>query len=166
MKLIFKNVFCLLMILIIFVCCDHAKKEKIDNTLFQLDVVDSENFVSIKIPDSVNFSFPDETAKKEPYKYEDFNADGKQDILVYLGACGTGGCMYGLFLNEYENYYTLAFLDYLKGAKFEKDESGFVIIKSFEEVAPYNPSKLNVSVYAFDKNTEYYKLDSIFVLQD
>lgn len=166
MKSIFKTTLYFLVLLITLVSCHDAKKETIDNTLYKLDIIDSENFVRITIPEGADFSFPDEAAKKEPYEHEDFNSDGKADVLVYLGACGTGGCMYGLFLNQHDNYYSLAFMDYLKGAEFEKDTDGFLIVKSFEEIEPYNPSKLNVSVYKFDKNDNEYKLDSTYVQED
>jgi len=86
--------------------------------LFILQEKQSENFIKIVPPKNSDFEFPDDEAKLEPYKHGDFNADGKQDILVYLGACGTGGCMYGLFLNQSDNYYKLAFMDYLKNPKF------------------------------------------------
>lgn len=79
--------------------------------------------------------------KTEPYKNGDFNADGKEDIMVYLGACGTGGCMYPIFLNQNKNYYKLAFMDYLKEAQFEKEKNGFISVKSYVEIEPIQSIK-------------------------
>jgi len=139
--------------------------EKTKDDLFKLEMIREENFVRITVSEESNFSFPDSAAKTEPYKVLDFNGDNKTDILVYLGACGTGGCIYGLFLNQYDNYYKLAFMDYLKGPQFEKEDK-FWAIKSFEEVEPYNPSKLYVSVYKFDQDKNYYGLDTTFISID
>ncbi len=134
------------------------------DSLFTLDIIDTENFIKINAPKNTDFSLPDKSAKIEPFKFADFNGDRKGDILVYLGACGTGGCMYGLFLNQYDNYYELAFMDYLKNPTFEKERNGFFAIKSFEEIEPYNPSKLNVSIFRFESNE--YQLDTTFVYDD
>jgi hypothetical protein len=103
----------------------NLKYEQLDksitnqDSLFILQVKISENFVRIIPPKDSDFELPDSTVKTEPFKNGDFNADGKEDILVYMGACGTGGCMYGLFLNQYDNYYKLAYFDYLKNAEFK-----------------------------------------------
>lgn len=136
------------------------------DSLFTLDINVDENFVKINAPKELDFELPDSSAKTEPFKTGDFNADNKKDVMVYLGACGTGGCMYGLFLNQYDNYYKLAFMDYLKGAEFKTDKNGLWIIKSFEEIEPYNPSKLQVSNFKFDKGKYYYHLDTTFVHHD
>ena len=132
----------ILSFLIVLLISCHVKQEKtapISNSiqadkainktdeLFILQERISENFVSIIPPKNSDFDFPDSAAKTEPYKSEDFNADGKQDIMVYLGACGTGGCVYAIFLNEKENYYKLAFMDYLKGTEFEKENNGSIL---------------------------------------
>jgi len=109
---------------------NHLKTKKIEqsksdgNELFRLQEKAGENFVKIIPPKNSDFEFPDDEAKLEPYKHSDFNADGKQDILVYLGACGTGGCIYGLFLNQSDNYYKLAFMDYLKNPEFITEKDG------------------------------------------
>ena len=137
---------------------------KENDSLFTLDIINAENFVRINIPIKSDFSLPDDSAKTELFKFADFNGDKKNDVLVYLGACGTGGCMYGLFLNQYDNYYELAFIDYLKNPTFEKEENGFLAIKSFEEIEPYDPSKLNVSIFRFDSNQ--YQIDTTFVYDD
>lgn len=134
--------------------------------LFRLELKLHEDFVGIKAPEKSNFELPDSSAKTELFKLGDFNADNKEDILVYLGACGTGGCMYGLFLKQYGNYYQLAFLDYLKNAEFRKEKNGLWTIQSSVEVEPYNPSKLQVSVFKWDKNKLHYKLDSTYVTID
>lgn len=157
--------------------CNPSKKENhnkvegksvieniIQDSLFKLHIVESENFVRIDPQGSTDFSLPDSSAKTEPYKIDDFNADGKSDVMIYMGACGAGGvCMYSLFLKQDDAYYRLAFMEYLKGAKVEKDKEGFLVIKSFEEVEAYDPSKLQVSVYTFNQDKYLYELDSTFV---
>ncbi|SDJ59707.1 hypothetical protein SAMN04487898_103356 [Pedobacter sp. ok626] len=134
--------------------------------LFILIKKNSEDFVRIIPPKNSKFELPDSSAKTEAFKYGDFNADGKKDILVYLGACGTGGCMYGLFLNQYKNYYKLAYLDYLKNVEFKIEKNGLWTIKSSEEIEPYNPSKIQITAYKFDKKTYQYKLDSKYLYED
>lgn len=134
--------------------------------LFVLIKKNGENFVRIIPPKNSKFELPDSSAKTEAFKYGDFNADGKKDILVYLGACGTGGCMYGLFLNQYKNYYKLAYLDYLKNVEFKIEKNGLWTIKSSEEIEPYNPSKIQMNTYKFDKRTYRYKLDTTYVYVD
>lgn len=134
--------------------------------LYILKVNIKEDFVTIIPPKNSNFELPDSTAKIEPFKNGDFNADFKEDILVYLGACGTGGCMYGLFLKQYDNYYKLAYYDYLKNAEFKIEKDGLWTIESSEELEPYNPSKIQITTFKFDKNTYQYKLDTTYVHYD
>ncbi|GAA0737748.1 hypothetical protein [Gaetbulibacter jejuensis] len=134
--------------------------------LFTLNEINSENLVKIIPPKNSDFELPDSTAKTEPYKNEDFNADGKNDIMVYLGACGTGGCIYGIFLNQNQNYYKLVFMDYLKGAEFEVENNGFISVKSYEEIEPYNPSKLSVTKFKFNETKYKYELDTTYVYLD
>lgn len=62
--------------------------------------------------------------------------------MVYLGACGTGGCVYGLFLNQNNHFYQLAFMDYLKNVDFKIEHDGLWSIESSKELKPYNPSKI------------------------
>ncbi|MBW1297908.1 hypothetical protein [Aquimarina litoralis] len=140
----------------------------INNTdgLFILKEIISENFVRIIPPKNADFEFPDSSAKTEPFKNGDFNADGKIDILVYLGACGTGGCMYGLFLNQYDDFYKLVFMDYLKNAEFKVEKSGVWTIESSEELEPYNPSKIQITTFKFDKSKYEYIIDTTFVHHD
>ncbi len=151
--------------------CQQKPKEKIELTsnkdsLFKLNEIASENYVRIIPPKDSEFKFPDSTAKTEPYKNGDFNADGKEDLLVYLGACGTGGCMYGLFLNQYDDFYKLAFMDYLKNAEFKVEKNGMWMIESSEALEPYNPSKIQISTFRFDKTTYQYEMDTTFVSYD
>ena len=141
----------------------HKQKTANLDGLFKLDIKDNENYVRIIAPENSNFALPDSTAKREPYKCGDFNADKQQDVLVYLGACGTGGCMYGLFLKQFDNYYKLAFMDYLKNAEFKKDKNGLWTIESSEELEPYNPSKLQITIFKFDKNKYQYKIDTTYI---
>ena len=137
-----------------------------EDSLFRLEVNHSENFVRIIPPQHSNFEHPDGFSNAEPHEEVDFNADGKEDILVYLGACGTGGCVYGLFLKQCENYYELAFFDYLKNAQFTREKDGFLTITSSEELEAYNPSKLEVREYKYDKYSHQYTLDTTYVLID
>jgi hypothetical protein len=94
--------------------------------LFKLDLVVEENFVRIIPPKNSNFYLPDSSARIYPHCFGDFNADKKQDVLVYLGACGTSGCSYGLFLNQIDNYYKLAFNDYLKSPEFKTEKNSSI----------------------------------------
>jgi hypothetical protein len=132
------------------------------DSLFILQVKISENFVRIIPPKNSDFELPDSSAKTEPFKNGDFNADGKEDILVYMGACGTGGCMYGLFLNQYDNYYKLAYFDYLKNAEFKIEKNGLWTIESSEELEAYNPSKIQITTFKFDKNSNQYEQDTTY----
>ncbi|MBX7243842.1 MAG: hypothetical protein K1X92_19025 [Bacteroidia bacterium] len=136
------------------------------DSLFILQVNLSENFVRIIPPEISYFELPDNSVKTEPFRYGDFNADGREDILVYMGACGTGGCMYGLFLNQYDNYFKLAFFDYLKNAEFKVEKNGLWTIQSSEELEPYNPYKLQISIFKFNKDKYKYEMDSAFVYLD
>jgi hypothetical protein len=142
--------------------------DRLDNqdNLFIIEEKISENFVRIISPKNSDFELPDSLAKTEPYKYGDFNADGKQDILVYLGACGTGGCMYGLFLNQHDIFYKLAFMGYLKNVEFKIENDGLWTIESSEELEPYNPSKIQITIFKFDKKTYQYELDTTYVYYD
>lgn len=175
-----KNIIKFTLLLILFSCqeirenkIEVTKHEKSENRqqkgeenfegLFKLDIKDEENFIRIVAPKNSNFTLPDSTAKTEPYKFGDFNADKKQDVLVYLGACGTGGCMYGLFLNQFENYYRLAFMDYLKNVEFKKGKNDLWTIESSEEIEPYNPSKLQITIFKFDKKKYQYIIDSTYI---
>lgn len=134
--------------------------------LFKIDIKRNENSVKITPPKNSDFVLPDGSAKIKVYKFGDFNADKKEDILVSLGACGTGGCIYGLFLNQGGNYYKLAFMDYLKNATFKIEKNGLWTIISSEEIEPYNPSKLQITVFKFDKNTYHYKKSSTYISAD
>ncbi len=136
------------------------------DNLFILKENISENFIRIIPPKNSDFELPDSLAKTEPYKYGDFNADGKEDVLVYLGACGTGGCVYGLFLNQYDDFYKLAFMDYLKNAEFKIEKNGFWTIKSSEELEPYDPSKIRITTFKFDKVKYTYEIDTSYIHYD
>jgi hypothetical protein len=136
------------------------------DNLFILEEKLSENYVRIIPPKNSNFELPDNSAITEPFKYGDFNADGKQDILIYLGACGTGGCMYGLFLNQKDNMYKLAFMDYLKNVEFKIEKDGLWTIESSEELEPYNPSKIQITYFKFNEKAYQYELDTTFVNYD
>lgn len=138
---------------------------KEQDTLYTLTIDTSGNTVAITAPDR-DFELPDSTAQLFPYKLADFNNDKKEDVLVYMGACGTGGCMYGLFLKQYADRYQLAFMDYLKNPEFEKDKNGQLLINSYEEAEAFNPSKLHVSVFKFDPKTYSYIPNTTYVYQN
>lgn len=133
------------------------------DSLFQIEMELNSDFVRIIPSLNSDFELPDSTTITSSYKMADFNADGKQDVLIYLGDCGTGGCNYGLFIKKHSTFYKLAYLDYLKNPQFEKDHDGYLTIQSFEELEAYNPDKIEVRIFKFDSNTERYELDSIYV---
>ena len=137
-----------------------------ENGLFKLEIKRMENFVRIIAPKNSGFELPDSSAKTEIYKFGDFNADKKEDVLVHLGACGTGGCMYGLFLKQFDNYYKLGFMDYLKNAEFKIGKNGLWTITSSEEIEAYNPSKLQITEFKFDKTKYKYEVDTTYVYID
>lgn len=139
------------------------KSTKHNENLFKLEFKPDKNFVIISPPENSDFALPDSLAQIEPSKFEDFNADGKEDVLVHLGSCGTGGCMAGIFLKQFDNYYKLVFMDYLKSVEYKVEKNGFWTIESTEEIEAYNPSKLQISVYKFDENEYQYKLDTTYV---
>ena len=74
--------------------------------------------------------------------------------------------MYGLFLNQYDNFYKLVFMDYLKNAEFEVEKNGLWTIESSEELEPYNPSKIQITTFKFDKSNYEYVRDTSFVHYD
>lgn len=142
---------------------NQFKSTKNQKDLFQLDLNPDENFVRIIPPKNSDFALLDSLTQTEFSKFEDFNADGKEDVLVNLGACGTGGCMAGIFLNQFDNYYKLVFMDYLKSVEYKVEKNGFWTIESSEEIEAYNPFKLQISVFKFDENEYLYKLDTTYV---
>jgi hypothetical protein len=140
---------------------------KVDrDSLFVLKKKGKEDVYQIFPPENSNFSLPDSNITIQVFKYGDFNADGKEDIIIDLGACGTGACVFGLFLKQYENHYSLALMDYLKNVEFEISENGLWSIFSSEEFEAYNPSKLFVRVYKYDKKSYLYHLDSTYIHYD
>lgn len=136
---------------------------KNQDELFQLDLKPDEKFVRVIPPENSDFALPDSLYQIEPSKLGDFNADGKEDILINFGACGTGGCMAGIFLNQFDNYYKLAFMDYLKNVEYKIEKNGLWTIQSSEALRPYDPSEIQVSVYKFDENEYFYKLDTTYL---
>ena len=92
------------------------------------------------------------------------DSDNKKDVLINMGGCGTGGCLLAIFLNEFDDYYHLAFLEYLKNYEFTEDQNKKLSIINYEEVEPYNPSKLYVTKFTLKKNK--YQLDTTFIQVD
>jgi hypothetical protein len=178
-----KNIGIIVLILFLLISCqtkqerkpnaNESKSNQVDDksitnhdSLFMLKVENSENLIRIIPPKNSDFELPDSSAATKSFKNGDFNADEKEDILIYMGACGTGGCMYGLFLNQYDNYYKLAYFSYLKNAEFEIEKNGMWAIYSGEELEPYNPSKIQVTIFKFNKNTYQYELDTTYLYYD
>lgn len=145
---------------------EDVKAKEEPDSLFTLDLEEEENSVRIQSPKGSDFTLPEGGDTAVISKKGDFNADGKPDIMVYLGACGTGGCMYALFLKQYARKYHLAFNDYLKNPVFKVEKEGLWTIKSYEEIEPYHPSKLNVSVYTYNRKKKTFELHSSFVQQN
>lgn len=141
-------------------------KKAAPSSLYRLDFNPERNLVTIVAPKKSAFKLPDPSAKISTVKFLDFNADKKKDVLVNLGACGTGGCMYGLFLRQYDNYYKLVFMNYLKNMEFKIQKNGSWNIQSSEEIEAYNPSKLQVTIFKFDKKKYTYKVDSTYIFVD
>lgn len=126
--------------------------------LYTVNVISTDQSVMISVPQNSDFEFPDNKFEPMLIKSADFNADGKIDLLVNLGACGTGGCMVAVFLKKYGDDYSLAFLDYLKNAEYEKDKNGNLLLNSSEEIKPYDPSFIIKCVYQLDPETQIYGL--------
>lgn len=150
----------------------EEKKEQVterDDSLFRLDKErfnNDNNYVVITAPKGSDFSLPDSAALLRIVKSGDFNADHKKDLLISMGACGTGGCMHGLFLNQYGNYYKLVYMDYLKNPTFKPGKKGYWEIRSYEEVKPYQPEESYVSVFTFNPKEYRYQHDSTFIYRD
>ena len=136
------------------------------DSLFAITFIGHEKQIELKPPKYSSFSFPDGEENIAVEHFKDFNGDGETDVMVYLGACGTGGCVYAVFINQYDDYYKLAFNDYLKGPAFEKDENGALLINSYEEVEAYDPSKLHVTTFKFDSEYYQYLMDTIYIFYD
>lgn len=96
----------------------------------------------------------------------DFNGDQKTDVIVCFGGCGSGGCMYGVFIKQFGSYYRLAFFDYLKNKEYEIEKNGCLKIVSSEELNPYDPSQLQISSFWYDKRKHAYQLDTSYVFTD
>lgn len=144
----------------------QIKHELKQDSLFQLNIDRRKKLVNIIVPKNSTFQFPDNTAKNKVIKLGDFNADNKEDVLVKLGGCGTGGCICGLFLKQRDNYYKLALLEYLKNIEFKIAKNGSWMIESSEPVEAYNPLKSQITVYKFDKKKYQYVLDTSYLKID
>ena len=117
-------------------------------------------------PKTSDFTVPDADINPTPEDYVDFNGDGKQDAFINFGACGTGGCMYGVFIFEYENLYSLAYYDYLNDVEFEEEDNGFMSIISYEDFDPYNPFQYKVTIYKLDEKSYQYEIGSTFIYNE
>jgi hypothetical protein len=146
------------------------KKEKkstlIQDSLFTIGLKVPENFIKILPPKNSTFELPDSSAQIQLVKNVDFNTDGKKDLMVNFGACGKGACMYGLFLNQYDNKYTLAFFNYLQNIDFKIEKNGMWNIESSDALEPYDPSKIQITVYKYVKNANRYLKDTTYVYSE
>lgn len=154
-----------LLILFVSFCFGQNEINKA-NDYFIVDTKIKGICLKIILPEKFDFSFLDYYSEIKLFKFADFNSDKRKDILVNVGACGTGGCMYALFINIDRNYYKLAFMDYLKNPEFGFDKSGFLMIKSSESIMPYDPSKVQVTIFRYNPKLQSYDLSEIFVFQD
>ena len=142
----------IILVLLILISCRQKQDNKVktttsqeqrQDTLFVIDI--NENVVNITTPTNTEYSLPDSSYALNQYKEEDFNNDNKKDVLLNMGACGTVGCVYAVFLNQQKKQYKLAFEDYLKSPELIEEENGCLNIKSYEETEAYNPSKRHFS---------------------
>ncbi|MFO7868141.1 MAG: hypothetical protein R6U95_02450 [Bacteroidales bacterium] len=133
-----------------------------DSVLFVLDLNVEDKSVKITPLTESDFWFLDSTVTRI-VEIKDFNADNKEDALIYLGACGSGGCMYGVFFKQHKNFYKLVFMDYLKTPVFNKEDNGYISLTSYEEVEPYNPSEIYVTKYVFDEKIFQYTKDTTYI---
>ncbi len=74
--------------------------------------------------------------------------------------------MYALFLRQNKQFFKLAFLDYLKNPEFKIEKDGLWTIESYEELEPYNPSRIQKTMFKFDQDSYHYQVDSSFVLSN
>lgn len=80
-----------------------------------------------------------------------------------MGACGSGGCLYGIFTKQIDHNYHLAFNDYLKNKEIKTKADGTYAFYSYEEITAYDTSKIQVSVYEIKKAMSHYTLDTTYV---
>lgn len=151
---------------------DEQKKPIYQDSLFQLQLNFDHDFVQIFPPKISKNVVPSEYPNQEwvhSSEFEadrDFNGDQKTDVIVCFGGCGSGGCMYGVFIKQFGSYYRLAFFDYLKNKEYEIEKNGCLKIVSSEELNPYDPSQLQISSFRYDKRQHAYQLDTSYVFTD
>ncbi len=98
----------------------------------------------------------------ELYDFKDFNGDGKEDVIINQGECGTGGCIYSIYLNNYENYYDEVFEDYLKNIEYKKEENGTLSIISSEAGWVDESDRIYVNILKFKEEKLKYEIDSTY----
>jgi hypothetical protein len=123
-------------------------------------------FVNIKEPKGRKVVFPEGGKQRSVVLRKDVTNDQKADLLIKLGACGTGGCMYGLFVKVAEHRFKLAFFDYLKNPALVKNKKGELVLQSSEETEPGNPYRVHFTEYCFEKNTATFKLDTTYIFEE
>jgi hypothetical protein len=128
--------------------------------LFVIDINKEKRIVSMEANNQLDFSLPeggDRPLSSYNVMYEDLNADNKVDMIINLGACGTGGCMYGIFLNYHNNQYTLAFMDYLAYFSLIKEKNGLISITNREQNHQSESLEFFVTRFLFDQSSGQYK---------
>ena len=122
--------------------------------------------VNIKEPKGRKVIFPEGGKQRSVVIRKDVTNDHKADLLIDLGACGTGGCMYGLFVKVAEHRFKLAFFDYLKNPAFIKNKKGELVLQSSEETEAGNPYRVHFTEYRFEKKTATFKLDTTYIFEE
>ena len=123
-------------------------------------------FVNIKEPKGRKVIFPEGGKQRSVVFRKDVTNDQKADLLIELGACGTGGCLYGLFVKVAEHRFKLAFFDYLKNPAFVKNKKGELVLQSSEETEAGNPYRVHFTEYRFEKKTATFKLDTTYIFEE
>lgn len=122
--------------------------------------------VNIKEPKGRKVIFPEGGKQRSVVIRKDVTNDQKADLLIDLGACGTGGCLYGLFVKVAEHRFKLAFFDYLKNPAFVKNIEGDLVLQSSEETEAGNPYRVHYTEYRFEKKSATFKLDTTYIFEE
>lgn len=133
---------------------------------FKIEHIDDGKAIEIFPLNHTEFELPDSSWEISVFQIMDFNADQKSDLMLNMGACGTGGCIYNIFLQAEENTYCLALSSYLKNTEFIEVEDASINILSSETVRPYDPSEIQYYLYRFIPSEQEYNLDTTYRILD
>ncbi len=157
----------IIILLLLTLSAENTRIEKKQDILYTLKITSNksnEKYVtSITPPKGSDFELLDRAFPLQVMASKDFNADKKQDVMLNLGGCGSGGCVYAIFLKQHTNQYRLAYIEYLHMPEFEKTKNGQWIIKSFEGFRTDEPDEYAVEIYKFNKTKYIYELDTTYV---